>query len=117
MSQAKTRPAALLLPLVALCGCAVANSAPPPEQVVQLRGVRDACLSRNVVALDDYRSDAATIGAAVVSACRYENQALIDAIAGPDGFRRGEIARQIDQNSRDAATQMVVSHRAAQRRS
>ena len=46
-----------------------------------------------------------------------ENQALIDTIAGPDGYRRSEIARQIDQNSRDAATQMVVSHRAAQRRS
>jgi hypothetical protein len=92
------------------------NSAPPPDQVRQLRDVRDACLARNVVALDDYRSDAATIGMAVVSACRYENAALVDAIAGPDGFRRGEIARQIDQNSRDAATQAVVLHR-AQRRS
>jgi hypothetical protein len=116
MSQAKMRPASLLIPLVTLCGCAVVNSAPPPDQVRQLRDVRDACLARNVVALDDYRSDAATIGMAVVSACRYENAALVDAIAGPDGFRRGEIARQIDQNSRDAATQAVVLHR-AQRRS
>ena len=115
MSQAKTRPAALLLPLVALCGCAVANSAPPPEQVRQLRDVRDACLSRNVVALDDYRSDAATIGRAVVAACRYENQALVSAIAGPDGFRQGEISRQIEQNSLDAATQSVLAHRATRR--
>jgi hypothetical protein len=116
MSQAKLRLASLLIPLATLCGCAVVNSAPPPAEVAQLRNVRDACLSRNVVALDDYRSDAATVGMAVVSACRYENTALVDAIAGPDGFRRGEIARQIDQNSRDAATQMVLSHR-AQRRS
>ncbi len=106
----------LLIPLVTLGGCAVVNTAPPPEQVRQLRDVRDACLARNVVALDDYRSDAATIGMAVVSACRYENTALVDAIAGPDGFRRDEIARQIEQNSRDAATQAVVMHR-AQRRS
>jgi hypothetical protein len=48
------------------------------------------------VALDDYRSDAATIGMAVVAACRYENQALVDAIAGPDGFRQSEISRQIE---------------------
>jgi hypothetical protein len=116
MSQAKMRLASLLIPLATLGGCAVVNSAPLPDQVRQLRDVRDACLARNVVALDDYRSDAATIGMAVVSACRYENSALVDAIAGPDGFRRGEIARQIDQNSRDAATQAVVMHR-AQRRS
>ena len=83
----------LLIPLVTLCGCAVVNSAPPPEQVRQLRDARDACLARNVVALDDYRSDAATIGMAVVAACRYENAALVQAIAGPDGFRQGEISR------------------------
>ena len=67
MSQAKMRLALLLVPLVTLCGCAVVNSAPPPDQVRQLRDVRDACLARNVVALDDYRSDAATIGMAVVT--------------------------------------------------
>jgi hypothetical protein len=116
MSQAKMRPASLLIPLVTLCGCAVVNSAPPPAEVAQLRNVRDACLARNVVALDDYRSDAATVGMAVVSACRYENAALVSAIAGPDGFRQGEISRQIEQNSRDAATQAVVMHR-SQRRS
>ena len=115
MSQAKMRLVSLLIPLVTLCGCAVVNSAPPPAEVRQLRDVRDACLARNVVALDDYRSDAASVGMAVVSACRYENAALVSAIAGPDGFRQSEIARQIDQNSRDAATQMVLSHRAAQR--
>ena len=105
----------LLIPLVALCGCAVVNTAPPPAEVAQLRDVRDACLRRNVVALDDYRSDAATVGMAVVAACRQENAALVATIAGPDGFRQSEIARQIDQNSRDAATQMVLQHRAARR--
>ena len=116
MSQATMRLESLLIPLVTLCGCAVVNSAPPPAEVAQLRNVRDACLSRNVVALDDYCSDAATVGMAVVSACRYENAALVSAIAGPDGFRQGEISRQIEQNSRDAATQAVVMHR-SQRRS
>lgn len=86
-------------------------------QVRQLRDVRDACLARNVVMLDDYRSDATTIGMAVVAACRYENAALVEAIAGPDGFQQGEISRQIEQNSRDAATQAVVSHRAMRRSS
>ena len=117
MSQAKMRLALLLVPLVTLCGCAVVNSAPPPAEVAQLRNVRDACLSRNVVALDDYRSDAASVGMAVVAACRQENAALVASIAGPDGFRQGEISRQIEQNSRDAATQMVLSHRAARRSS
>jgi len=116
MSQAKMRPASLLIPLATLCGCAVVNSAPPPAEVAQLRNVRDACLSRNVVALDDYRSDAASVGMAVVAACRQENAALVASIAGPDGFRQGEISRQIEQNSRDAATQAVVMHR-SQRRS
>lgn len=105
----------LLIPLLTLCGCAVVNSAPPPAEVAQLRNVRDACLARNVVALDDYRSDAATVGMAVVVACRQENAAIVAAIAGPDGFRQGEISRQIEQDSRNAATQMVLSHRAAQR--
>jgi hypothetical protein len=115
MSQATTRLASLLIPLATVAGCAVVNSAPPPQEVVQLRNVRDACLARNVVALDDYRSDAATIGMAVVAACRYENQALVSAIAGADGFRQGEISRQIEQNSLDAATQAVLAHRAARR--
>ena len=115
MSQATMRRGSLLIPFVTLCGCAVVNSAPPSAEVVQLRNVRDACLARNVVALDDYRSDAATIGMAVVAACRYENQALVSAIAGPDGFRQSEISRQIEQNSRDAATQAVLAHRAARR--
>jgi hypothetical protein len=115
MSQATKRVGSLLIPLVTLCGCAVVNSAPPPQEVVQLRNVRDACLARNVVALDDYRSDAATVAMAVVAACRYENQALVSAIAGPDGFRQGEISRQIDQNSLDATTQAVLAHRAARR--
>jgi hypothetical protein len=115
MPRATIRLESLLIPLVTLCGCAVVNSAPPPEEVVQLRNARDACLARNVVTLDDYRSDAATVGMAVVAACRQENAALVASIAGPDGFRQSEIARQIDQNSRDAATQMVLQHRAAQR--
>ena len=72
-------------------------------------------MRRNVVALDDYRSDAATVGMTVVAACRQENATLVASIAGPDGFRQSEIARQIDQNSRDAATQMVLQHRAARR--
>jgi hypothetical protein len=105
----------MLIPLVTLCGCAVVNTAPPPGEVAQLRDVRDACLRRNVVALDDYRSDAATVGMAVVAACRQENAAIVAAIAGPDGFRQGEISRQIEQNSQDAAIQMVLSHRAVRR--
>ena len=115
MSLATMRLESLFISFVALGGCAVVNSAPPPEEVVQLRNARDACLARNVAALDDYRSDAATIGSAVVAACRYENQALVSAIAGPDGFRQGEISRQIEQNSLDAATQSVLAHRAARR--
>jgi hypothetical protein len=103
----------LLIPLVMLSGCAVVNTAPPPEQVVQLRDVRDACLMRNAVTLDDNRSDAATVGSAAVAACQQENAALVAAIAGPDGFRQGEIRRQIEQNSQQAATQYVLSHRAA----
>ena len=114
MSQVTKRLGSLLIPFVTLCGCAVVNSA-QPQEVVQLRNARDACLARNVAALDDYRSDAATIGRAVVSACRYENQALVSAIAGPDGFRQGEISRQIEQNSLDAATQSVLAHRATRR--
>jgi hypothetical protein len=115
MPQKTMRLGSLLIPLVTLVGCAVVNSAPAPQEVVQLREVRDACLARNVVALDDYRSDAATIGAAVVAACRYENQALVSAIAGPDGFRQSEISRQIEQNSLDAATQGVVADRTMRR--
>ena len=115
MSQATMRIGFLLVPFVTLSGCAVVNSAPPAQEVVQLREARDACLARNVAALDDYRSDAATIGMAVVAACRYENQALVSAIAGPDGFRQSEVARQIEQNSLDAATQAVVAHRASRR--
>ena len=102
-----------LIPLLALGACAVVNSAPPPEQVSSLRNVRDACLMQNAIRLDDGRSDAATVGRAVTAACAPENNALIAAIAGPDGFREGEIRRQIEQNSTDAATQYVLSHRAA----
>ena len=99
--------------LLALGGCAVAYSAPPQSEVVRLRDVRDQCLMQNAVRLDDNRSDAATVGRAVVAACQPENAALVSAIAGPDGFRQSEIARQIDQNSQQAATQYVLSHRAA----
>jgi len=115
MSQATMRRGSLLIPFVTLCGCAVVNSAPPAAEVVQLRDVRDACLARHLVAPDYYPTDAATIGRAVVAACRYENQALVSAIAGPDGFRQGEISRQIEQNSLDATTQAVLAHRAARR--
>ncbi|MGZ5910383.1 MAG: hypothetical protein ACXWLB_10955 [Reyranella sp.] len=115
MLQATKRLGFLLIPFVTLCGCAVVNSAPPPQEVVQLRNARDSCLARNVAALDDYRSDAATIAMAVVAACRYENQALVSAIAGPDGFRQSEISRQIEQNSLDATTQAVLAHRASRR--
>src|SRR5262249_35727242 len=75
--------------------------------------IRDQCLMQNAVRLDDYRSDAATVGAAVVQACGRENAALVSAIAGPDGYRESEIQRQIDQNSQQAATQHAMSQRAA----
>jgi hypothetical protein len=107
------RPYSLLIPLALLGGCAVVNGAPPPAEVARLRDVRDACLMRNAVTLDDLRSDAATVGRSVVAACQPENAALVASIAGPDGFRQGEIQRQIDQNSQQAATQYVLSHRAA----
>jgi hypothetical protein len=107
------KPYWLLSSFAAVAGCAVAYSAPSSEEVKRLRDVRDACLMRNAVVLDDRRSDAATIGAAVVAACQRENAALISAIAGPDGFRQSEIARQVEQNSQQAATQYVLSHRAA----
>jgi hypothetical protein len=103
----------LLIPLVMLGGCAAVYSAPSSAEVTQLRDVRDACLMQNAVTLDNGRSDAATVGRAVVAACRRENAAIVAAIAGPDGFRESEISRQIDQNSQEAATQYVLSHRAA----
>ncbi|WP_422003393.1 hypothetical protein [Reyranella sp.] len=106
-----------LLPLIAVAGCAVANSAPSSQEVVRLRDIRDACLMRNAVTLDDRRSDPAAVASAVVAACQRQNNALIDAIAGPDGFRRSQIARDIEQNSHQAATQYVLSHRAARARS
>ncbi len=115
MGHMKMRLHSLLIPLVMLSGCAVVNTAPPPAEVRQLRDVRDACLMRNAVTLDDYRSDAATVGAAVVAACGRENAAIVRAIAGPDGFREGEISRQVQQDSQQAATQYVLSHRAARR--
>jgi len=104
---------ASLIPFAALCGCAVVNTAPPPAEVARLRDVRDACLMRNAITLDDGRSDATAIGRAVVAACGRENAAVVSSIAGPDGFREGEIRRQVEQNSQDAATQYVLSHRAA----
>lgn len=103
----------LLLLFLPLAGCAVAHSAPSSEEIRRLRDVRDACLMRNAITLDDHRSDAATIGAAVVAACQRENAAIISAIAGPDGFRQSEIARQVQQDSQRAATNYVLSHRAA----
>ena len=103
----------LLSMSVVLGGCAVAYSAPSSEEVRRLRDIRDACLMRNAVTLDDRRSDAAVIGSAVVAACQRENAAIISAIAGPDGFRQSEIARQVQQDSQQAATQYVLSHRAA----
>jgi hypothetical protein len=102
-----------LIPLVMLCGCAAVYSAPPPGEVARLRDVRDSCLMHNAVTLDDGRSDAATVGRAVVAACRRENAAIVASIAGPDGYRESEIARQVDQDSQQAATQYVLSHRAA----
>jgi hypothetical protein len=107
------RPYVLLLVLLPVGGCAVAYSAPSSAEVRQLRDIRDQCLMQNAIRLDDYRSDAAAVGAAVVAACGRENAALISAIAGPDGYRESEIARQINQNSQQAATQYVLSHRAA----
>jgi len=106
-----------LLPMLALGGCAVVNSAPSSQEVVQLRDVRDQCLMQNAIRLDDGRSDPQAIAASVVAACQSENQALITAIAGPDGFRQSEIARQIQQNSQQAATQYVLQVRAARTRS
>jgi hypothetical protein len=96
-----------------LAGCAVAYGTASPAEVTQLRNERDACLAQYAIRLDDYRSDAATVGRAVVAACGQENAALIRAIAGPDGYRESEISRQIQQNSQEAATQYVLSHRAA----
>jgi hypothetical protein len=96
-----------------LGGCAVAYGTASPAEVTQLRDQRDACLAQNAIRLDDYRSDAATVGQAVVAACSYQNDVLIRAIAGPDGYRQGEITRQVQQNSQQAATQYVLSHRAA----
>ena len=107
------RRPAFLIPFAALGGCAVVNTAPPPAEVARLRDVRDACLMRNAVNFDDGRSDAATVGRTVVAACQQENAAIVAAIAGPDGFRQGEIRRQIEQNSQEAATQYFLSHRAA----
>jgi hypothetical protein len=107
------RPYPLLMLLLAPGGCAVVNTAPPPSEVVRLRDVRDQCLMQNAIRLDDGRSDAATVGRAVVAACQPENAAIISAIAGPDGFRQSEIARQVNQDSQQAATQYVLSHRAA----
>lgn len=111
------RRPACLIPLLALLfvlgGCAVVNTAPPPAEVARLRDVRDACLMQNAITLDDGRSDPATVAQWVVAACGRENAAIISAIAGPDGFREGEIRRQIEQNSQQAATQFVLSHRAA----
>ncbi|MBV8185957.1 MAG: hypothetical protein JO339_01845 [Alphaproteobacteria bacterium] len=103
----------LLALLATLGGCAVAYGTASPAEVTQLRDQRDACLAQNAIRLDDYRSDAATVGRAVVAACSPQNDALIRAIAGPDGYRESEIARQIQQNSQEAATQYVLSHRAA----
>ncbi|MGH8432728.1 MAG: hypothetical protein ACREUF_20250 [Solimonas sp.] len=105
----------LLIPfgMLALGGCAAAYSAPSSYEIRQLRGARDACLMQNAIRLDDYRSDAATVGSAVVAACRRENAAIISAIAGPDGFRESEIARQVQQDSQQAATQYVLQNRAA----
>jgi hypothetical protein len=103
----------ILLVVLSLGGCAAVYSAPPAYEVRELRDIRDQCLMRNAIRLDDYRSDAATVGAAVVQACGRENAALVSAIAGPDGYRQSEIQRQIDQNSQQAATQYVLSHRAA----
>jgi hypothetical protein len=99
--------------LATLGGCAVAYGTASPAQVAQLRDTRDACLAQSAIRLDDYRSDAATVGQTVVAACSQENAALVRAIAGPDGYRESEIARQIQQNSQEAATQFVLSHRAA----
>ena len=106
-----------LLPLLALGGCAVVNSAPSSQEVIQLRDVRDQCLMQNAIRLDDGRSDARAVASAVVAACQRENAAIISAIAGPDGFRQSEIARQVQQDSQQAATQYVLQVRAARTRS
>ena len=113
MNANSLMPLCRLFPLLAVAGCAVAYSAPSSQEVIQLRDVRDACLMRNAITLDDRRSNPAAIAASVVAACQPENAALISAIAGPDGFRQSEIARQIQQDSQQAATQYVLSHRAA----
>jgi len=105
-----------LLPMLALGGCAVVNSAPSSQEVVQLRDVRDQCLMQNAIRLDDGRSDARAVASAVVAACQSENAAIISAIAGPDGFRQSEIARQVQQDSQQAATQYVLQVRAARAR-
>jgi hypothetical protein len=107
------RLCSLAILLAPLGGCAVAYGTASQAEVTQLRDVRDSCLAQNAIRLDDYRSDAATVGRAVVAACSQENAALVRAIAGPDGFRESEISRQIQQNSQEAATQFVLSHRAA----
>ena len=106
-----------LLPVVALGGCAVVNSAPSSQEVIQLRDVRDQCLMQNAIRLDDGRSDPRAIAASVVAACQSQNAAIISAIAGPDGFRQSEIARQVQQDSQQAATQYVLQVRAARTRS
>ena len=98
--------------LLVLSGC-VAYSAPSAYEIRQLRDARDACLMQNVIRLDDYRSDAAVIGSAAVAACQREDAAIISALAGPDGFRESEMARQVQQGSQQVATQYVLSHRAA----
>ena len=107
------KPCWLLLSPLALAGCAVAYSAPSSEEVKRLRDTRDACLMQNAVTLDDYRSPPSAIAVNVVAACQRQNDAIISAIAGPDGFRRSEISRQVEQDSQQAATQYVLSHRAA----
>jgi hypothetical protein len=111
--RATLNAGSLLVALAMVGGCAVAYGTASPGEVTALREQRDACLRQNAIRLDDYRSDAATIGQAVVAACSQENAVLIQAIAGPDGYRQSEITRQIQQNSQQAATQMVLSHRAA----
>lgn len=106
-----------LLPLLAVAGCAAAYGAPSSSEIIQLRNQRDACLMRNAVTLDDGRSDPRAIAASVVGYCQPENNQIIAAIAGPDDFRRSEITRQVQQDSLQAATNYVLSHRAARARS
>jgi hypothetical protein len=105
-----------LLPLLTVSGCAAAYGAPSSDEIRRLRDDRDACLMRNANALDDRRSDPAAIGAAAVAACQPENNRIIAAIAGPDDFRRSEIARNVQQDSQQAATRYVLSYRAARTR-